>query len=84
MAATAFLRTLSPLPPLAFQNGIGVPKGILQHNDWSGKDCPSVLRAKPNGWANFLEQIKTFRKDLTNVPAAAISMGKGKDHHRFA
>jgi N-acetylmuramoyl-L-alanine amidase len=30
---------------------------IVQHNHWSGKNCPQVLRARANGWANFIEGI---------------------------
>jgi N-acetylmuramoyl-L-alanine amidase CwlA len=69
---------------LAFQNGVKVPTQIVQHHDWSGKNCPRVLRATPNGWKDFLEQVKQFRDDLTNVPAATIALGKVKDHHLIA
>jgi N-acetylmuramoyl-L-alanine amidase len=27
---------------------------IVQHNHWSGKDCPHVLRSTPNGWTSFM------------------------------
>jgi N-acetylmuramoyl-L-alanine amidase CwlA len=81
--AAAYERAALLVAVLAFQNGIAVPGKIKQHHDWSGKNCPRVLRAKPNGWSNFLEQIKTFRKDLTNVEVASISIRKVKDHHRL-
>jgi N-acetylmuramoyl-L-alanine amidase CwlA len=66
---------------LAFQNGIKVPTQIKQHHDWSGKHCPRVLIDKPNGWKDFLGQVKQFRDGLTNVPAVAIAIGKSEDHH---
>lgn len=66
---------------MAFQNKIKVPGQIVQHNHWSGKDCPIVLRHKENGWEGFLDQVKQFRDDLTDVPAPAIAMPKGGDHH---
>jgi len=66
---------------LAFQNKIRVPGQIVQHNHWSGKNCPRILRAKPNGWEDFLDQVKQFRDDLTEVPAAKIVVAKGDDHH---
>ena len=66
---------------LAFQNGIKVPSQIKQHHDWSGKDCPRVLRAKPNGWADFLQQIRQSRSALTAVPAAKIALSDIDDHH---
>jgi N-acetylmuramoyl-L-alanine amidase CwlA len=66
---------------LAFQNKIKVPSQIVQHNHWSGKNCPRILRAKPNGWKDFLDQVKQLRDDLTDVPAAQIAMPKDGDHH---
>ena len=66
---------------LAFQNKIRVPGQIVQHNHWSGKNCPRILRAKPNGWKDFLDQVKQFRDDLTDVPAPTIAIPKGDDHH---
>jgi N-acetylmuramoyl-L-alanine amidase CwlA len=82
--AAAYDRAALLVAVLAFQNGISVPSKIFQHFDWSGKNCPRVLRAKPNGWSGFLEQVKTYRKGMTNVEVAAISMRKLKDHHRVA
>lgn len=83
--AACYKRAALLVAVLAFQNGISVPKQILQHHDWSGKHCPRVLRDKPNGWQRFIDQIKAIRSDLTNVPAMAISMrGAKEDHHRVA
>jgi N-acetylmuramoyl-L-alanine amidase CwlA len=67
---------------LAFQNGIKVPSKIFQHFDWTGKHCPRVLRDKPNGWKDFVAQIKQFRDDLTEVPGPAVTMSMSADHHR--
>lgn len=78
----AYKRAALLVAVLAFQNGIGVTK-IFQHYDWSRKNCPRVLRATPSGWSDFLQQIKDFRKGLTAVPSAAISMRNIKDHHRL-
>lgn len=30
---------------------------IVQHNFWNGKNCPHVLRERPNGWEDFLKEI---------------------------
>jgi N-acetylmuramoyl-L-alanine amidase CwlA len=68
---------------LAFQHGIRVPEQIFQHNHWSGKNCPRILRAKPNGWKDFLRQVKKFRDGLTNVPTTTIKPSKIEDHHLF-
>jgi N-acetylmuramoyl-L-alanine amidase CwlA len=81
-APAAYRRAALLTAVLAFQNGIKVPKQILQHHDWSGKNCPRVLRATPNGWTDFLEQVKQFRDGLTEVPAPAVTMSMAADHHR--
>jgi N-acetylmuramoyl-L-alanine amidase len=31
---------------------------IKQHNHWSGKDCPRVLRSRVNGWSGFLSAVE--------------------------
>jgi murein DD-endopeptidase MepM/ murein hydrolase activator NlpD len=33
--------------------GIALPDGLKQHHDWSGKNCPSVIRSRRSGWADF-------------------------------
>ncbi len=39
------------------------PGCIKQHYDWSGKNCPRVLRGRTNGWADFLKQVQEFGAD---------------------
>ena len=41
---------------------LSFPSCIKQHYDWSKKDCPRVLRAKPGGWEEFLKQVENFLK----------------------
>jgi N-acetylmuramoyl-L-alanine amidase CwlA len=77
----AYERAALLVAVLAFQNGVKVPGQILQHHDWSGKNCPRVLRAKPDGWTDFLSQIRQFRSGLTAAPAAKIALSNLKDHH---
>jgi N-acetylmuramoyl-L-alanine amidase CwlA len=79
--SAAYKRAALLVAVLAFQNGIKVPGQIVQHHDWSGKDCPRVLREKPKGWETFVNQIKAIRSDLTDVPAAKIALSNVKDHH---
>lgn len=45
------------------------PECVKQHFDWSGKDCPQVLRRRPNGWKNFLAEVERV---MTPVPAINI------------
>lgn len=39
------------------QLGLGMDV-VVQHNHWSGKDCPRVLRARPGGWERFLAAVR--------------------------
>lgn len=34
------------------------PECVVQHNRWSGKNCPRVLRARPGGWQGFLDAVQ--------------------------
>jgi N-acetylmuramoyl-L-alanine amidase len=34
------------------------PVGVKQHYDWTGKDCPSLIRSRANGWQNFMALVK--------------------------
>jgi len=33
------------------------PGCVKQHYDWSGKNCPAQIRARANGWNNFLGSV---------------------------
>jgi N-acetylmuramoyl-L-alanine amidase CwlA len=81
----AYERAALLVAVLAFQNKIGVPKGIFQHHNWyPKKDCPIVLRNEANGWADFLKQIKAALRELTPVPVTGVALGRrNKDHHLF-
>jgi N-acetylmuramoyl-L-alanine amidase CwlA len=64
---------------MAFQNKVSVATGIVQHNSWTGKNCPRVLREKPGGWADFLAKVKAFRTGLEPVPAGNITFAHHED-----
>ncbi|SFE13505.1 N-acetylmuramoyl-L-alanine amidase [Paenibacillus catalpae] len=34
-------------------------EAVVQHNHWSGKNCPHIIRARKNGWEVFLDQVQT-------------------------
>jgi len=36
-----------------------IPSCIYQHNFWSNKNCPAIIRARPSGWERFVGAIKT-------------------------
>ena len=56
-----------------------MPDGVVQHDRWSGKHCPRVLRDKPNGWRDFLKMAADFAADLHDVTSPDID--GGHDHH---
>lgn len=38
---------------------LSFPDGVVQHNKWSGKDCPKTLRSNGGaGWTKFLKAVK--------------------------
>lgn len=69
--AQAYDRAALLVAVLALQNGIAVPDRIVQHNFWTGKNCPRVLRDKPNGWSGFLAKVQTALAQLRSAPKAA-------------
>ncbi len=44
--------------------GLGLDR-VKQHYDWSGKNCPRVLRGRKGGWAGFLAAIEAHLKPAT-------------------
>lgn len=55
------------------QHGLTVEK-VKQHHDWSGKNCPSYVRAGKYGitWSYFLSLVKTYYSLITK-PASEES-----------
>lgn len=45
-------------------------KDVKQHNDWSGKNCPSQIRRKLYGvsWSNFMANVGEYYNALTAPP----------------
>jgi len=31
---------------------------VVQHNHWTGKNCPHVIRSRPGGWQGFLDAVQ--------------------------
>jgi len=38
------------------------PACMKQHYDWSGKNCPAQIRARKNGWNDFLSAVEAYLK----------------------
>jgi N-acetylmuramoyl-L-alanine amidase CwlA len=50
---------------------------VVQHNHWSGKDCPQLLRAgKPYPWHVFISKALEFKKTEGNKGLAEEVRGK--------
>lgn len=46
-------------------------KNIYQHHDWSGKNCPSRIRAKqPYGWDEFVKKVNQHMGAVDEKPVA--------------
>ena len=41
---------------------------VKQHHDWSGKNCPRVLRGRPGGWGGFLYQVQQQKSSAAFTP----------------
>lgn len=64
---------------LAYRLGFAIPADVFQHNHWSRKNCPRILRAKESGWKDFLAQARAYLKDMKPVDADTIRPRR-RDH----
>jgi N-acetylmuramoyl-L-alanine amidase CwlA len=80
--AKAYDRAALLVAWLAYRLKIDVPGGIVQHFDWSGKNCPRVLRKSSNKrWKEFIVQIVKYYGDLEPNDALEIAHDGKKHHH---
>lgn len=58
--------------------GLGVDK-VVQHNKWSGKDCPQYLRAGKHGynWSWFIERVKAHYNGTAGSTGGSTSTSQG-------
>jgi N-acetylmuramoyl-L-alanine amidase len=50
------------------------PDCVVQHNRWSGKNCPTIIRSTPDGWSRFLSMVSDELRPASpfnDVPADA-------------
>lgn len=67
----AYNRAALLVAVLLHQNGIPLRGRVVQHNHWTGKNCPIVLRSG-NGWDGFLDKVSAAHARLRSAtPAAA-------------
>lgn len=58
---------------------------VVQHNHWSGKDCPRRIRkGEPYGWDDFLAAVRTARDALDGTPAASTAPDTAPDGTLYA
>lgn len=43
------------------------PECVVQHNRWSGKNCPRVLRSRPGGWEGFLDMVRRYLEEMRRM-----------------
>lgn len=78
--ARAYRRAALLVAVMARRLEIPVPNGVVQHNRWSGKNCPRVLRNEPDRWTKFLQSAADLTNALQDVPTAEIGASGGHDH----
>lgn len=55
------------------------PECVVQHNRWSGKDCPRQIRATLGAWERFLQWVEeALAKEATAQPTVAILDAAGR------
>lgn len=56
----------------------GIPlSNVKQHYDWNGKNCPHIIRARKNGWSDFVAAVKKEYEALTSPAPAKPSTSEG-------
>lgn len=54
----------------------GIPlSNVKQHYDWNGKNCPHIIRARKNGWNDFIAAVKKEYEALVNLSSTKPSTG---------
>ena len=59
------------------EKGLSADK-LYQHHDWSGKNCPSQIRAgKPYNWSTFKSKVKAYYNGNTSASKPSAGTGSG-------
>lgn len=59
------------------KKGLSADK-LYQHHDWSGKNCPSQIRAgKPYNWSTFKSKVKAYYNGSTSASKPGAGTGSG-------
>ena len=61
------------------KKGLSADK-LYQHHDWSGKNCPSQIRAgKPYNWSTFKSKVKAYYNGNTSASKPSAGTGSGSN-----
>ncbi|MCA1370211.1 N-acetylmuramoyl-L-alanine amidase [Bradyrhizobium sp. BRP14] len=71
--AAAYDRAARLCAFLGMQLGIAMPAGLRQHHDWTGKNCPSVLRGHPDGWRMFQARVARYIRGSRRQATPGVS-----------
>ncbi len=74
-AAAAYDRAARLCAQLSAELDIPVATGLRQHHDWTGKNCPRILRSTADGWTNFVALAASYRAAIGTPAAPAVSRG---------
>lgn len=47
-------------------------EAVVQHNKWSGKNCPHIIRGRPGGWEGFLQKVRDKMKQANKPTSGAL------------
>jgi N-acetylmuramoyl-L-alanine amidase CwlA len=55
---------------------------VVQHNKWSGKNCPQLLREKKHGfdWSWFISRVKHFLEEITTNKTTITTNNKANSY----
>ncbi len=48
------------------------PACMTQHYDWSKKNCPAQIRARKNGWTDFLKRVENYLKPAAQKAPSGV------------
>lgn len=62
---------------------------VKQHYDWSGKNCPRVIRGRVDGWPGFIDAVRAqitppVTTSITGEPRAGVSQAQEWARRRAA
>lgn len=72
----AYARAADLAAHLIIESDLDGTSALKQHFDWTGKNCPRVLRSKRTGWSDFkrlVQQRLEFARALPGAPGGAAA-----------